>query len=1057
MLEQERQFQTISIDTFKNIATHKMKLLSRLGLGTVYDLIFNLPFRYEDRTFVQPLSDLVDDNIILTSPCTVVFTLLDDYPEINSKTTSYRAQDLSGTEFDLTYFSCPEFLQTILREHGWFMAYGKVSFNQYSERLTMVHPDVKPITDATFTLPNKLSPIYHLTRGMRQEYMQRLEAKALEVLTRHPIDELIPPELNPFRITLTEALLITHNPPPLKMHSNMVLEGLSSFRRICFEELVAYKIAILQLHAQQDKKLPQHIAFDQQLHDRFVQSLGFSPTNAQDRALKEVIDDCNQEQPMSRILNGDVGSGKTLVAAMCMLQCACSGKQSVLLAPTEILAQQHQQKLVTFFENFGVEVALLTGSTKRKDRTEILNKLKNGSLKVLVGTHAVFQKSVQYKTLALVIVDEQHRFGVGEREALLEKAPKGYAANELLMTATPIPRSLRLALFNETKVSILNEMPKGRIPIVTSLIERSQYDYLIERLKLQCTSGEQAFWICPHVDEQENSMVTSVKARYNALQAQMPNIKIGLIHGKMSENEKNNMMSEFAANHFQILVATVIVEVGVDVPNASIIIIEDPQTMGLSQLHQLRGRVGRGSKPSYCILLYRMEQIVRQQQISTKQQKRHTVQTDRAIGLELAQSMTIQDEFSDDPINQNNWAQDQDKVGVTGATNEDTREIHALELRSNDMMDWSSDPELSGKLQEILKSQDTISLKRLKILQCTNNGFAIASQDLILRGPGEFFGQNQTGNENFKFADFIRDYRMLSKVNDVAEWIYKNHSAIAEALVLRWYPHFNELKNQKIKEQELSKQEQSKLIAELKAGLADANSEDNEPIFEVSDFEYPVMGNSKEALAPQTSTHNATEIQQETSESKGFPEGEDKSKPDTKTETKTEAEPEHKLESETKPHSENESKTEPYESISTKVSPSTLTTTTESLPSGKEQLKLTNKVSLENKTSDATSVFATDLNDSHTETNGTEQAKYTESTKSTECAESTEQLNQSNLPEPHTADQTSDKPAKPSKKRNTSRKTGKSTKTQAKTKTKTKDKTKQDAPIAQDSMEETKS
>lgn len=798
MLEQEHQYQTILIDTFKSVATHKMKLLSRLKLVTVYDLLFNLPFRYEDHTYIQPLSD-----IQATGPraaaCTVLFTIVSDVPEITSKAIKFTAQDISGEEFILTFFNCPDFMINRLLDNDWFLAYGHVTLNHYSQKLTMIHPELVQLSDLEFDLPTTLSPIYHLTKGMRQDFIRRLENRALSLLTVHPLDELIPAELNPFKLTINEALLLTHNPPPTLEHANLVLEELPSFQRICFEELVAYKIAISTLRENQVTKRSILIPYNREIHQRFLASLPFSPTKAQLRAFFEVMGDCVKDQAMSRILNGDVGSGKTLVATMCMLQCAASGLQAVMMAPTEILAQQHYAKLKQLFEPLGIAIGLLTGSTKKKERQELLKQCASGELKLLVGTHALFQKAVKYQCLSLVIIDEQHRFGVNEREALLNKAPSCFAAHELLMTATPIPRSLRLALFKDTQVSILNEMPKGRLPIVTSVVEFASYHHLVERLRLQCESGEQAFWICPFVEEMENSNVISVKKRIKDLQRQMPNLNIGLLHGKMNEKEKNEVMAEFLANHYQILVATVIVEVGVDVPNASIIVIEEPQRLGLSQLHQLRGRVGRGSKQSYCILLYRKEETSSDK--AGPSLKTEALDTRRAIGLDLATSgantlgTTSGWNSADDfglfpeqlPINKaspSGPARQRGGVNIPSMFDDE----EAMQAPMQDMMDWNSDPELNLKLKEILKAPDSVAMKRLNILKCTNNGFAIASQDLILRGPGEFFGQNQTGNENFRFADMIRDSRMLSTVNAVASIIYHNDKQLSQALIERWYP-----------------------------------------------------------------------------------------------------------------------------------------------------------------------------------------------------------------------------------------------------------------------------
>lgn len=847
MLEQEQQFKAISIDTFKNVATHKMRLLSRLDLATVHDLIFNLPYRYEDHTYVQPLCDLFDEQVVLNTPCNVIFTVVSNEPEFTKKATNFLAQDISGTPFILTYFNCPEFIINQLLSHEWFIAYGVVSYNTYSESLTMIHPEVTPLGTNEFDMPQQLSPIYHLTKGISQEFIRRLEERALSLLVNHPLDELLPSALNPFKLTLTEALLITHNPPPSFRHTGIILESLTSFKRICFEELVAFRLAMAFLHDHQNTNQTFFIPYNKETHEAFLNTLPFKPTGAQTRTFYEIMYDCAKEQPMSRIVNGDVGSGKTLVAALCMLQCAQAGLQTVMLAPTEILAVQHHQKLSQFFKPMGFEVGLLTGSLKRKEKSELLKKCASGQIKVVVGTHALFQSAVKYQNLALVIVDEQHRFGVNEREMLLNKAPVGYAAHELLMTATPIPRSLRLALFQDTAVSVLNELPAGRQPVQTSMVEFSQFDQLISRLRAACNQGDQAFWICPYVDETENGeneevgvrKPISVKRRFKELQEIMPEIKIGLLHGKMNEKEKNEVMSDFLAQRYQILVATVIVEVGVDVPNASIIIIEEPNLMGLSQLHQLRGRVGRGVKQSFCILLYH---TIEKKQVSQHRRRKKAVSTDvsRSAGVGITQNELL-DEFDydiDDTPSNAELMYGESALAI----NELEQELSTAgqyQLSQHDMMDWQSDSELTAQMQNILQSDEPISIKRMQILRCTNNGFAIASQDLVLRGPGEVFGSNQSGNENFRFADIIRDYRMLQRVNQTAIELHQHDKKLARALVDRWYPNFAQVEQKKIEDNALRAQIASmeidedhldsanKLDAHAKATLNDSDELSN--------------------------------------------------------------------------------------------------------------------------------------------------------------------------------------------------------------------------------------
>lgn len=603
--EEVINLQKIDLCFMQDLDINKISKLAKLGLYTVYDLIFNIPFRYEDRTYVRSLD--VNQEYEETPPCNFLLTI-SAAPKIKSKLTEYKVIDHLGNEGALVFFHVPNFLLKKLNPGIRLLVYGSVKLNSYTKIPTLSHPNFEFIEDEKIELPLQVSPIYHLTAGIKQSTMRKIEASALELLCRYPFAEYLPAHLNPYNIDLNEAFLLTHNPTPRTDHGAMYLEALPSYQRICYEELIAYKLTILELKAKQNSQQAPTIEYHEQLHQDFLKTLPFTPTSAQDRVFHEIIEDCKKTMPMNRLVHGDVGSGKTLVAAMVMLQVQANNMQSALLAPTDLLAKQHHRKLSALFAPLNIEVALVTGTLRKKDRNEIFAKIAQGTIQIIVGTHALFQKDITYQHLALVIVDEQHRFGVAQREALLKKAPLQSSAHELLMTATPIPRSMQFALFSDTDVSTIDVMPQGRTPIVTTLISQDRYLEVVNRLQIHCgTKGNQAYWVCPLVEESEISDASSVKARFNDLHKQLPHISIGLLHAQMNEKAKNETMEQFVNGKIKILVATTIVEVGVDVPNATVMVIESAEKLGLAQLHQLRGRVGRGDKESFCLLMYKAQ------------------------------------------------------------------------------------------------------------------------------------------------------------------------------------------------------------------------------------------------------------------------------------------------------------------------------------------------------------------------------------------------------------------------------------------------------------------
>lgn len=698
---QDAQFIATPLSSINGVATQTLSKLGRLGLSSIYDLLMNLPFRYEDRTYIRSVQSSPEENV----PCNLLLTIT-SAPRIKPKLTEFSAQDHEGSHIKIIFFHASKYLLQKLTVGCTVLAWGSVRIDFFTgvPKYVITHPEIQFIDSSEIELPARLSPVYHLTAGITQYRMRELAHLALELLARHPLEEYLPKLLNPYEMDLTRALMITHNPEPREDHGLVLLEALPSYQRICYEELVAYKLSILELKARQGSKAATAVALNNKSHEKLLKSLPFTPTDAQNRVFYEIMGDCAKSQAMSRLVHGDVGSGKTLVAAMVMEQFATAGLQCALLAPTELLAKQHQRKLADLFEPLGFEVVSVIGSLKKKEREEVFAKAKSGKALIFVGTHALFQKAITYKCLSLVIVDEQHRFGVDQREALLSKSPEDYSAHELLMTATPIPRSLQQALYSDTDVSTIDVLPAGRTPITTAIIGQERIQEVADRLHHHCAEGNQAYWVCPLVEESEVQDATSAKKRHKELTELLPDLTIGLLHAQMSDKQKNETMEDFISGKTNILVATTIVEVGVDVPNATVIVIENADRLGLAQLHQLRGRVGRGSKPSFCLLLH----------------------------------------------------------ANTPAKDDERRER---------------------------------GLKRLEIMRSTTNGFAIANQDLLMRGPGEFFGTNQAGKENFRFADLNRDYDLIENAGRAASAIFSSDPETAGNLIMRWFPEVLDLEN----------------------------------------------------------------------------------------------------------------------------------------------------------------------------------------------------------------------------------------------------------------------
>ena len=575
--------------------------LSRIGINNLQDLLFHLPIRYEDRTRITPIADLrpeqyaTIEGIVQTS-------------EVQFGRRPILTVSLSdGTsKVTLRFFNFNAGMKNSFQNGVRVKAFGEVKRGRFMAEIH--HPEYQIIRDnAPLILEENLTPIYSVTEGLKQTSLRKLTDQALELLEKIQIAEILPDEFNPHPFSLKEAIRFLHRPPP-DISCEMLEQGKHpAQQRLIFEELLAHNLAMqkVRLKTQQLFALPLLTKTD--LKSVFLAQLPFQPTNAQKRVSADIEADLARDYPMMRLVQGDVGSGKTLVAALAALLAIDNDKQVALMAPTEILAEQHAENFRRWFAPLGIEVGWLAGKVKGKARQSELGRIKSNALKMIVGTHALFQEEVEFADLALVIIDEQHRFGVHQRLMLREKGEKaGFHPHQLIMTATPIPRTLAMTVYADLDTSIIDELPPGRTPISTVVMSEERRAEIVGRVYHACTQEKrQAYWVCTLIDESEALEAQAAEATAEDLRKALPNLRIGLVHGRMKPIEKQEIMAAFKAAELDLLVATTVIEVGVDVPNASLMIIENAERLGLSQLHQLRGRVGRGSTASYCVLMYK--------------------------------------------------------------------------------------------------------------------------------------------------------------------------------------------------------------------------------------------------------------------------------------------------------------------------------------------------------------------------------------------------------------------------------------------------------------------
>ena len=575
--------------------------LSRIGIQNVQDLLFHLPMRYEDRTRITPISDVRPES----------FATIEGYVQ-HTEVQFGRRPILSVTLSDgtskimLKFFNFNAGMKNSLATGVRVKAFGEIKRGRYMAEIH--HPEYQIIrNNQPLALAETLTPIYSTTEGLKQASLRKMTEQALVVLQNVQVAELLPEQYNPHQYSLKDALALLHRPPPSVSAEVLEKGEHPAQKRLIFEELLAHNLAMQQLRLGVKQQYAEPLSYKTDLKQRFLESLPFQPTNAQKRVTEDIERDLAQPSPMMRLVQGDVGSGKTLVAALAALTAIDNGKQVALMAPTEILAEQHANNFANWLRPFGIEVGWLAGKVKGKARNAQLEAIKNGDVQMIIGTHALFQESVEFHDLALIIIDEQHRFGVHQRLTLREKGAKAdYYPHQLIMTATPIPRTLAMTVYADLDTSIIDELPPGRTPIKTVVISEDRRPEIVQRVYQACKNEKrQAYWVCTLIDESEVLEAQAAAAIAEDLQLALPDLRIGLVHGRMKPQEKQEIMAEFKAANIDLLVATTVIEVGVDVPNASLMIIENSERLGLAQLHQLRGRVGRGATASHCVLMYK--------------------------------------------------------------------------------------------------------------------------------------------------------------------------------------------------------------------------------------------------------------------------------------------------------------------------------------------------------------------------------------------------------------------------------------------------------------------
>jgi ATP-dependent DNA helicase RecG len=628
----DRLLNRVSLVKLAGVGPSLERKFFSLGIKSVQDLLLHFPLRYEDRTTSSAIGDVsigetttIQGRIIKSE---IAFT--------KRKMLLCYIQDDSGIAI-LRFINFNMGMKTTMVPGRWMTAYGEIKKGgNYPE---IIHPQFKIQSSQeeyasfsdSYSKEGCFTPVYPSTYGLTQNVIRKAIQLALILLKRNPPDEILPDSMSTRYLSVIESLDIIHNPPLTTDVDQLIAGEHLAIKRFVLEELLAYHLSMLMIKIdnQKQRSLPMHV--NQRYTQPFLASLPFCPTNAQKRVVQDIYQDMAKSTPMMRLVQGDVGSGKTLVAALAALSAIENNQQVVLMAPTEILAEQHFHNFKQWFEPLGITVELLTGRLTAKNKQQRYEAIESGKISMLIGTHAVFVDKVKFSHLGLVVIDEQHRFGVNQRLSLWEKGIKDkFHPHQLIMTATPIPRTLAMTVYADLDVSVIDELPPGRTPVTTIVIPNSRRDEIIEKVNNACLNNRQAYWVCTLVEESETLDAQAAEILVDELRQLLPHLKIALIHGKMKSDEKQSVMEDFKLGKTQLLVATTVIEVGVDVPNASLMIIENAERLGLSQLHQLRGRVGRGSAVSYCVLMC-------QTPLSKIAQQRMKVMRDSNDGFVIAQ------------------------------------------------------------------------------------------------------------------------------------------------------------------------------------------------------------------------------------------------------------------------------------------------------------------------------------------------------------------------------------------------------------------------------------
>jgi len=596
--------------------------LADIGIQSLEDLLFHFPLRYQDRTRLTPIGGLRDqvDAVVEGYIRAAAVTLG------RRRTLLVKVEDGSGL-LTLRFFHFRQAQVTQFKQGTKIQLFGTP--RRLSGQIEMVHPEYR-LGEQGGLLEGALTPVCPSVSGMGQSTWRQLCGQALKRLRQDPPRDLLDQVTND-RISLADAISFLHNPPP-SAELNQIQEGTHPAQlRLALEELIAHQLTVQGVRDTERRHPAPVISPASTITEAFLAGLPFTPTAAQERVATELSADMIQTHPMLRLVQGDVGSGKTLVAARAALDTIAAGYQVAFMAPTELLAEQHHANLETWFSALEQPVAWLSGRTKGKARQAVLDQLASGTASIVVGTHALFQDDVQFRRLGLIIVDEQHRFGVHQRLSLADKGAGEEHPHQLALTATPIPRSLAMVAYGDLDCSVIDELPPGRQPVTTTLMDHGRRDAVIKRVGVACRKGRQAYWVCTAIEESDALDIEAAEATLNQLREALPDIRIGLVHGKLKPTDKASVMAAFKAGDIALLVATTVIEVGVDVPNASLMIIDNAERLGLAQLHQLRGRVGRGAVDSHCLLLFR-------QPLSETAQQRLKVMQESNDGFVIAEA-----------------------------------------------------------------------------------------------------------------------------------------------------------------------------------------------------------------------------------------------------------------------------------------------------------------------------------------------------------------------------------------------------------------------------------